>query len=176
LFGLALVWLCLVKSKLRHVAWPVLLVVSLMMGQGNKPDYIINGNASHVAARQLDGSLMIISKTKNSYVPSRWLLSDGDDRKAKEVQRGCVKAACYLPIKDKRLAVVYKNSSIAEACAKADMVILATENKNPITCPFVFHRKMSKPDEMLFYEFKTGNDMPVHYAGGLKTKKRIWLN
>ena len=56
------------------------------------------------------------------------------------------------------------------------MVILATENKNPITCPFVFHRKMSKPGETLFYEFKTGNDIPVHYAGGVKTKKRIWLN
>ena len=81
-----------------------------MMGQGNKPDLIINDNASHVAARQLDGSLMMILKTKNSFVPSRWLLSDGDDRKAKEVQRVCVKAACYLPIKDKRLAVVYKNS------------------------------------------------------------------
>ena len=176
LFGIALVWLCLVKSKLRHLAWPVLLVVSIMMGQGKKLDLIINVNASHVAARQLDGSLMMISKTKNSFVPSRWLLSDGVDRKAKEVQRVCVKAACYLPIKDKRLAVVYKSSAIAEACAKADMVILATENKNPITCPFVFHRKMSKPGETLFYEFKTGNDMPVHYAGGLKTKKRIWLN
>ena len=68
------------------------------------------------------------------------------------------------------------SSAITEACAKADMVILATENKNPITCPFVFHRKMSKPGETLFYEFKTGNDIPVHYAGGLKTKKRIWLN
>ena len=176
LFGIALVWLCLVKSKLRHVAWSVLLVVSLMMGQGKKPDLIINGNASHVAARQLDGSFMIISKTKNSFVPSRWLLSAGDDRKAKEVQKVCVKAACYLPIKDKRLAVVYKSSAIAEACIKADMVILATRNKKTFSCPLVFHRKMSKPGETLFYEFKIGSDVPTHYAGGLKNKKRIWLN
>lgn len=40
--------------------------------------------------------------------------------------------------------------------------------KYPTTCPFVFHRKMSKPGETLFYEFKTGNDMPVHYVDGLK--------
>ncbi|RCL76144.1 MAG: hypothetical protein DBW69_05475 [PS1 clade bacterium] len=154
----------------------MLLVVSLMMGQGKKPDLIINGNASHVAARQLDGSFMIISKTKNSFVPSRWLLSAGDDRKAKEVQKVCVKAACYLPIKDKRLAVVYKSSAIAEACIKADMVILATRNKKTFSCPLVFHRKMSKPGETLFYEFKIGSDVPTHYAGGLKNKKRIWLN
>ena len=69
LFGIPLVLLCLVKSKLRHVAWPVLLVVSLMMGQGKKPDLIINGDASHVAARQLDGLLMMISKKQLCAVP-----------------------------------------------------------------------------------------------------------
>lgn len=176
LFGIALVWLCLVKSKLRHAAWPVLLVVSFMMGQGKKPDLMINGNASYVAARQLDGSLVIISKIKNSFVPSRWLLSDGDDRKAKEVQRICTHPVCYISLKDKRLAVVYENAGIAQACIKADMVILATVDKKKLSCPLVFHRGMSKPGETLFYEFNTGDDVPTHFAGGIKTKKRIWLD
>lgn len=45
-----------------------------------------------------------------------------------------------------------------------------------IMMSLVFHRKISKPGETLFYEFKICNDVPAHYAGGLKNKKRIWLN
>ena len=129
-----------------------------------------------MAARQLDGSLVIISKIKNSFVPSRWLLSDGDDRKAKEVQRICTHPVCYISLKDKRLAVIYENAGIAQACIKADMVILATVNKKNLSCPLVFHRGMSKPGETLFYEFNAGDDVPTHFAGGIKTKKRIWMD
>lgn len=176
LFGIGLIWLCFVKSKLRYAAWPVLLLATLLMGQGKKPDLIINGNASHVAARQLDGSLAIMSKTKNSFVPSRWLLSDGDDRKARDVQKICDRPVCYLPLKDKKLAVIYKTSGMAEACTKADIVLVATASKKTFACPVVFHRKMSKPGETLFYDFNTGDEAPIHFAGGRKTNKRIWLD
>ena len=68
LFTVGLLGMCLLQGQWRRLAGLPVLVSCLLLGRGPLPDVLVYGYAHHIAARQIDGSYKMMSRSSNLYV------------------------------------------------------------------------------------------------------------
>lgn len=165
-FALGLVWLCLIQNTLRHLGWLLVVPASILLGQGASPEILVHGYGYHIAARQQDGHLRILSIRADNYVPEKWLQYDGDnftDKKfLKQAREICDAPVCYLPYRDKYLARVTSGEGLAEACRKADLVIavfhMSRREKRDCGIPS-FDKSVWRYNQVMQYDRNAGNSV-----------------
>jgi len=124
LFALALVWLCLHKERIRLLGFIPLVASCLLLGKSAAPDVLVHGIGYHIAARQADGKLAVMSRRADNYVPKNWLLRDGDRRDIKQAQTICREDICTLNLANNGLIVrVAERGQVASFCDRAEVII-----------------------------------------------------
>ncbi|MDD9842265.1 MAG: ComEC/Rec2 family competence protein [Alphaproteobacteria bacterium] len=124
LFSFALVWLCLHKDRIRLLGFIPLIVSCFLLGKSAAPDVLVHGIGYHIAARQADGKLAVMSRRADNYVPKNWLLRDGDRRAIKQAQTICREDICVLSLANNKLIVrVRERAQVKQFCDKAEIII-----------------------------------------------------
>lgn len=135
-FSVGLLVLCLLPDKRRWVGLAPILMSFVVLGQATPPRLLVHGFLHHIALQQADGHYQILSRSRHNYVPSRWLVANGQTGGVRTVQTLCDADLCFLKNEAIKVARVGDIAMLSHACAKADIVLtkfkLSKEQK--LTC------------------------------------------
>lgn len=144
LFSLALVCLCLLRTRLVLLA-PLLAAAGLWTGSlAERPDLLVDATGKTVAVRGLDGRLALMGDRPPAVLAGRfaaeqWLSAEGD-RAALAAPGGtalaepsCDRLGCVLPMSDGRKAALsLSRESLADDCRL--VAVLVTPFEPPDDC------------------------------------------
>jgi competence protein ComEC len=143
LFSLALVCLCLLRTRLVLIA-PLLAVAGLWIGASpERPDMLVDATGKTVAVRGLDGRLALMGDRPTAVLAGRfaseqWLAAEGDraaltEPTARMAAPLCDRLGCTLPMTDGRSATLsLSRDSLADDCRLA--AVLVTPFEPPEDC------------------------------------------
>lgn len=148
LFSLALVVLCLARTRLVLLA-PACAVAGIWAAAtGPRPDLLVDPQARTVAVRGRDGSLMVMGDrdrgVASRFAVEQWLNADGDRARVGSAELTaravCDPLGCTLPLPDGRLVALSRDrDSLEDDCRLA--AVLVTPFAPPAACAAtVIHR------------------------------------
>lgn len=130
-FALGLLIICLLPDKRRWFGLAPILISLSVLGQGATPMLLVHGHLHHLALRQTDGQYQILSRSKKNYVPSRWLIANGQQTSMANdisaMQTVCRKPLCVLANDNVRgaggvrVARVSNRAALKQACAQSSL-------------------------------------------------------
>ncbi|MBX3447055.1 MAG: ComEC/Rec2 family competence protein [Parvibaculaceae bacterium] len=120
-------WMAIWRGHWRHGGMVAILLGFLFWGDAQKPDILIDRDASLLAARMADGTLAL-SSSRPDYAARQWLRYEGDSRSPREAARtehmrcdqsGCIYAEPGRPV------IAFSNSldAVTEDCGRADIIV-----------------------------------------------------
>lgn len=120
-------WLCLWRTRLRVLGLVLVgLGVTLALAK-HRPDILIDRDGGTAAIRGSEGDLIFPSAQAANYSIEKWLLSDGDERRAHALPRKsafhCDPMACTGRFEENTVMLIRREEAIDEACRTADIVI-----------------------------------------------------
>lgn len=143
LFSLALVCLCLLRTRLVLIA-PLLAAAGLWVGSlAERPDLLVDATGKTVAVRGLDGRLALMGDRQPAVLAGRfaaeqWLSAEGDRAAlvtsgASLAEPSCDRLGCVLPMSDGRKATLsLSRESLADDCRL--VAVLVTPFEPPDGC------------------------------------------
>ncbi len=141
-FGLMVaggIWLLLWRSRWRLAGLVPIALGLAIAPTGALPDVLVSGDGRLVAVRGGDGRLAAIGGRGSAFDLSRWLEHDGDGRApaaalaAGRERLACNAELCLAAVKGHAVAIVSHRRAMAEACAKAHIVV--TSERWREACP-----------------------------------------
>ena len=121
-FFTGVIFLCLWRGSLRILGILPIIISFLFLGAAPKPDILVYSYGEHIAARQEDGYLQIMSRSKRRFVPQGWLKYEGETD-VNMFQNFCKASICFLPSKFGNIAYVNKAKNLEKACKRAKIII-----------------------------------------------------
>src|SRR5262249_37589151 len=103
-----------------------------------QPDVLVAGDGQTVAFRGIDGRLVVLRVTRDTFAIKEWLAADADARAPKDVGLSngvvCDAVGCVGRLSNGRLiSMVLGIGAFAEDCARATVII--SERAAPSGCP-----------------------------------------
>jgi len=126
-------WLVIWKRRWRWWGVAPVLLGAVLAWQAPLPDMLVAPDAHTVAIRGSDGLLHFVGKPADKYIARDWLRRDGDGRDVADAVGvpgmrcdgvGCVLKGAVL------IAVSLKPESLAEDCARAQILVTAAQATN----------------------------------------------
>ncbi len=136
LCSFGIVWASLWKSRIAVLAL-VPYAVGLLLGIFEKPaDLYISQSGWSMAVRGPDEKLTLLHSPREIFIARRWLEADGDRREiddpALKLNQNCDSLGCAVYSRKAGLiAISYDQASLAEDCARADLLILPRAKAPP---------------------------------------------
>jgi competence protein ComEC len=130
LMSLGGLWLVIWRRGIRW--WGLLPVAAgiVFAMSAPRPDLFIASDARTIALRGKDGHLFFPMPPKDHYAAARWLLRDGDSRTWQEAihrNLACDGWGCIAHQAGLTIAIAARPEALEEDCARAELVISATE-------------------------------------------------
>ena len=125
--------ICLMRTRLRLIGIPVILIGLLYAGFESKPDMLIGDFGRTIAVRQSDGHLHFLTRDPNNYTANTWLRHNGEQRKLPPIKN---RLPCQFSLKG------YTISFCTDTCPRADICFTdytqsSDNKKHPLTVPGV---------------------------------------
>lgn len=123
-------WLCLWRRRWRLAGLPI-AIVGLFLGQGPPPDLLMSEDGRVLGLRDGHGVMQVASARTDRFVTDIWARRTGQDGARKwdasaEEQTlglGCQTGLCLWQKGPWRVALVSDDRRLADACARADIVL-----------------------------------------------------
>jgi competence protein ComEC len=127
-----MVLLCLLKSPLRWLGGPLIVLAGLWAAWTPQPEVLVASDGPTLAVRGADGRLVIHRSGRDTFTVREWLAADGDARLPTDPKLGqgfqCDEAGCIARLADGRLAAhVLAPDAFEEDCVRAVVVISSRE-------------------------------------------------
>lgn len=120
-------WLCLWRTRWRLLGLAIICCGVLLANTLKRPDILIARDGKTVAIRLPNGMLSALANAKRRYSFQRWLVNDGDGRRAQEAAQGkgfyCDELACRARVKGRHIAYIFHPAALREECVRADIII-----------------------------------------------------
>ncbi|MCB1562343.1 MAG: ComEC family competence protein [Alphaproteobacteria bacterium] len=115
----------------RGVGLIPIIGVCILIYYHKQPDILISSDFSLVAYKDQDGSLYISNRRKNAFVRENWEQAYGLEageaiswpREGREGDIICGEDGCRLTLKGYHISYIYTESSFAEECMSADLIL-----------------------------------------------------
>jgi competence protein ComEC len=123
-------WLCLWRRRWRLAGLPV-AVVGLLLGPGPPPDLLMSEDGRVLGLRDGHGMVQVVSARVDKFVTEQWARRSGQDgahrwlasADEEAAGMGCQPGLCRWRKGPWRVAMVSDERRLAEACARADIVL-----------------------------------------------------
>lgn len=132
LYAIGLLWACLWHTRIRRigVVMALLGVATLMLTR--TPDMLVTGTLKQAAFRSSDGYVLGRGRV-DAMIPEMWANGLGFKtlEKADTPHWRCDKLGCVARVKGQHIALPINLASLAEDCARAEVIISA---QSPVKC------------------------------------------
>lgn len=116
---LGVICLCLMKTRLRFIGFPLMAAGILCAALSPRPDLLIGDQGRSVAERTEDGSLRFLTAGPSDYIRNAWLLRNGETPEPL-ARAPDNKLPASLWIKQKRIAFSFRDCPGAALCFLPD--------------------------------------------------------
>ncbi|MGC6511365.1 MAG: ComEC/Rec2 family competence protein [Parvibaculales bacterium] len=123
-FTIGLLGLCLMNGPWRRLAVIPVVAACLLMGRGEVPDILVYGYAHQVAARQADGSYVMMSRSGNLYVAQKWSEIIGAGKPATSDILVCQEDVCPMETAYGKIVRLDTPDLIKQACDGYELVLV----------------------------------------------------
>jgi competence protein ComEC len=128
-----LIVICLLRTPLRFVGAPLLVVATLLALRSPQPDVLVAASGDSFAVRGADGRLQVLKTGSDAFAIREWLAADGDVRgdaksaaEAAKARAGfaCDDEGCVARLADGTIvAIATSPAALADDCVRAVLVI-----------------------------------------------------